>query len=133
MKKADRRKKNELLFLTGSVGYPALELLWRGRTHYSMALAGGICLILIDQVCCEKMRNRRIGSRCLMGSAIITGVEFSVGLVFNDLMGLNVWDYSNMPLNIMGQICLPYSLLWVGLSLPAMALCNACKKSKILS
>ncbi len=133
MTKAAEKKQNELIFLAGSFGYPAIELLWRGRTHYSMALAGGLCLVLINRVCCEKMRNKKISYRCLMGSAIITGVEFAVGLVFNDWMGLNVWDYSNMPLNLMGQVCLPYSVLWCGLSLPAMAVCNACKKSKIIS
>lgn len=133
MKKAEQRKTNELLFLTGSFGYPALEMVWRGRTHYSMALAGGLCLVLINKVCCEKMREKSVPSRCLAGSAIITGVEFAIGLVFNDWMGLNVWDYSNMPLNLMGQVCLPYSLLWYGLSLPAMKLCEKCKKSKILS
>ncbi len=133
MKQSERRMQNELLFLTGSCGYPALEILWRGRTHYSMALAGGLCMVLINKVCCEKMQGKRIASRCFAGSAVITGVEFTVGLVFNCLLGLDVWDYSNMPLNVMGQICLPYSLLWCGLSLPAMALCDACKDVKILS
>lgn len=133
MTKAEQRKTNELLFLAGSCGYPALELLWRGRTHYSMALAGGICMMLINQVCCERMRGKSVFSRCFAGSAIITGVEFAVGLVFNDLMGLNVWDYSSMPFNLMGQVCLPYSVLWYGLSLPAMALCEVCKRSRLVS
>lgn len=132
MWKKKQTKTNELLFLTGSCGYPALELIWRGRTHYSMALAGGICLVLINRVCCDKMQRNSIFSRCVAGSAIITGVEFVVGMVFNSWMGLGVWDYSNMPLNLMGQICLPYSLLWCGLSLPAMAVCSACKRSRIL-
>lgn len=125
--------KEGLIFLTGSCAYPTLEMIWRGRTHYSMALAGGVCMYLINKVCCERMTGSSISTRCVAGSAIITGVEFATGLVFNDLMGLNVWDYSNMPMNIMGQVCLPYSLLWIGLSLPAMALCEVCKKSKILS
>ena len=122
--------KEGLIFLTGSCAYPTLEMIWRGRTHYSMALAGGVCLYLINRVCCEKMRGKRISSRCVTASAIITGVELATGLIFNDLMGCNVWDYSNMPMNLMGQICLPYSLLWCGLALPAMALCEICKKSE---
>lgn len=122
--------KEGLIFLTGSCAYPTLEMIWRGRTHYSMALAGGVCLYLINKVCCEKMQGKHISSRCVAGSAIITGIELATGLVFNDLMGCNVWDYSNMPMNIMGQVCLPYSLLWCGLSLPAMALCEICKKTQ---
>lgn len=126
-----KRRVDELLFLTGSCGYPALELLWRGRTHYSMALAGGVCLVLINRVCCERMEGRRTIAKCAAGSAVITGVEFAVGVVFNGLLGLNVWDYSNMPLNLLGQVCLPYSILWCGLSLPAMAVCRWAKRSRI--
>ena len=33
-------------FLVGAVGYPALEMLWRRRTHPSMALAGGAGMAL---------------------------------------------------------------------------------------
>ncbi len=131
MTKADQKMQSELLFLAGSCGYPALELLWRGRTHYSMALAGGLCMVLINKICCGRLRESPIPFRCFAGSAIITGVEFAVGLVFNGWMGLNVWNYSNMPLNLMGQVCLPYSVLWFGLSLPAMALCDVCKKMKL--
>lgn len=123
--------KEGLLFLTGSCAYPTLEMIWRGRTHYSMALAGGVCLVLINRVCCEKMYKKRLSLRCVAGSAIITGVELATGLVFNDLMGCNVWDYSHMPMNLLGQVCLPYSLLWCGLTLPAMALCEVCKRSQI--
>ncbi len=123
--------KDGFLFLTGSCAYPTLEMIWRGRTHYSMALAGGVCLCLINKVCCEKMRDSKLHFRCFAGSAIITVVEFVTGLLFNDLLGQQVWDYSNMPMNVMGQVCLPYSLLWYGLSLPAMALCDACGKLRL--
>lgn len=122
-----------IIFLTGSCAYPTLEMLWRGRTHYSMALAGGLCLYLINKICCEKLADRKIYVRCMAGSAIITAVEFGVGVIFNDILKMNVWDYSNMPLNILGQVCLPYSVLWLGLTVPAMALCEMCKKSEILS
>lgn len=116
--------RDAILFFTGSWAYPALEMLWRGRTHASMAFAGGICLCLIDQICCGKMRGQSIPRRCVMGSVIITGVELVMGLVFNRWMGCNIWDYSAVPLNLLGQVCLPYSFLWLGLSLPAMALCD---------
>ena len=73
---------------------------------------------------CGRLRRQGLLARCLMGSGIITGVELCTGLIVNRLMGLQVWDYSGMPLNILGQVCLPYSLLWCGLTLPAMALCD---------
>ncbi len=119
--------KDGLLFLTGSCAYPTLEMLWRGRTHYSMALAGGVCMVLISRICCGKMRKKSLSARCLAGSAIITGVEFAAGVVVNNIFHLHVWDYSDMPLNVLGQVCLPYSILWFGLSIPAMALCEICR------
>ena len=120
------------LFLTGSCAYPTLEMIWRGRTHYSMALAGGVCLVLIGRICCGKLAKKPLAFRCAAASGIITLVELVTGLFFNGLLGMNVWDYSEMPLNILGQICLPYSLLWCVLALPAMALCEAYRKSELL-
>ena len=123
--------QDALLFLAGSWAYPALEMLWRGETHSSIALAGGICLCLINHICCGVLENRNIASRCLAGAGIITGVELVMGLLLNRLMGFNIWDYSNVPLNLLGQVCLPYSFLWLGLSLPAMALCELCRGASL--
>lgn len=123
--------KEGLLFLTGSCAYPTLEMIWRGRTHYSMAIAGGMCMVLIERVCCQQMEGKSIPMRCLAGSGIITGVELGIGLLVNDLLKMDVWDYSSMPMNILGQVCLPYSLLWFGLTLPAMALCKVLRKVKL--
>lgn len=116
------------IFLAGSCAYPTLEMIWRGKTHYSMAIAGGLCLYLINKVCCEKMEKRPLYEKCLIGSGIITGVELAIGVVVNQVLNFNVWDYSDMPLNILGQVCLPYTLLWFGLCIPAMGLCRFCKR-----
>lgn len=117
-----------LIFLTGTCAYPTLEMIWRGRTHSSMAVAGGACLYLIHKVCCQRLAGSSLPLRCLAGSGIITGVELATGLIVNRALGLQVWDYSGMPLNLLGQVCLPYSLLWFGLALPAMALCESYQK-----
>ena len=122
-------RKDSILFLTGSCAYPTLEMAWRGHTHYSMALAGGVCLCLIDHICCGMLEGRSLFTRCLAGSGLITGVELAAGIIVNQVMGLAVWDYSDMPMNIMGQVCLPYSVLWFGLTLPAMALCGLLRES----
>lgn len=123
-------RKDSILFLTGSCAYPTLEMAWRGHTHYSMALAGGVCLCLIDHICCGMLEGRSLFTRCLAGSGLITGVELAAGIIVNQLLGLGVWDYSDMPMNIMGQVCLPYSVLWFGLTLPAMALCGLLRESR---
>lgn len=120
------RKTQTLLFLTGGIAYPVLEIVWRGHTHYSMALAGGICLCGIHEICNRRMKNRPLIEKCLAGAGIITGVELAVGVIFNGVLKMQVWDYSALPLNLFGQVCLPFSLLWALLTLPAMGLCALC-------
>ena len=114
--------REAFLFVTGSWAYPAIEVLWRGKTHGSMALAGGVCLCLIDYVCCGKLADKSVLRRCAAGAGIITGVELGLGLVLNRLLGFEIWDYSDLPYNLLGQVCLLYMNLWFLLSLPAILL-----------
>ena len=111
--------KNTALFLIGGSGYVGLELLWRGRSHVSMFLAGGVCFLLLGRL--NRIRPRLpLLLRGTVGAAIITTVELAAGLLAN--RDHAVWDYRGMPANFLGQICLPFSLLWIPLSLSAMAL-----------
>ena len=56
----------------------------------------------------------------IFGSGIITAVELGFGLIIN--RSHEVWDYSAQPMNLLGQICLPFSLLWIPVSMGAMLL-----------
>ena len=108
-----------VLFLAGGIGYVGLEFLWRGRSHASMFFAGGVCFLLLGQL--NKVRPRLpLPLRCVVGAGIITCVELAAGLVAN--RDYRVWDYRLMPFNYHGQVCLPYSLLWIPVSLGAMGL-----------
>lgn len=106
-------------FLLGGFGYVGLELLWRGRSHYSMFLAGGICFLLLGGL---NRANPRLPMplRCIAGALVITAVELAAGLLFN--RQYQVWDYRDSPYNFMGQICLPFSLLWIPVSFGAFLL-----------
>ena len=117
-------KKNALLFATGGSVYPMLEILCRGHTDLSMSVAGGICLCLIDRICNRSMKGKCLAVKCCAGSGIITSVEFAIGLIVNVAWKQDVWDYSNLPLNIMGQVCLPFSILWFLITIPELAVCN---------
>ena len=114
-----------VLFLIGGGGYVGLELLWRGRSHISMFLAGGVCFLLLGKL--NRVRPRLpLALRCLVGAGIITAVELAAGLLAN--RDYSVWDYRQLPLNFHGQICLPYSLLWIPVSLGAMGLYRLAEK-----
>lgn len=107
-------------FLTGAVGYPALELLWRGRTHPTMALAGGLAMVLIRRV--QRMRGGLLRRAALCGAGI-TAIEYLIGRVWN--RDHRIWDYRRRRLNLGGQVCAGYALLWCGLSAAVLAAMDA--------
>lgn len=114
----------ETLFAAG-VGaalYGGIEILWRGRTHWTMLLAGGLCFAIMYLIATRT--DWPALEKWLASAAVITAVEFVTGALVNVRMGWNVWDYSSMPLNLYGQICPLYSFYWFLLSIPGTALCG---------
>ena len=108
--------KNICLFTIGGGTYVSLELLWRGRSHWTMFALGGGCFLAIGEL------GRRFPSlgrptRAVLGSLICTAGELATGLVCNG--DYKIWDYRALPLNFHGQICLPFTLLWIPLSAAA--------------
>ena len=122
-----RKKANLLLFSVGAVGYGFLELLWRGHTHWSMLCAGGICFLGFGKIE-EKLKGSGLVFKAVIGSAFVTAVEFIFGIIFNIILHKNVWDYSKMPFNLFGQICLIYSFFWCLLSLLFIPLAGIIRK-----
>ena len=112
-------KEQLTVFATGAAGYPVIELIWRQSTHWSMALAGGTCLLLLYNLY-GKFTKLSLGMKCVLGSGVITAVEFVSGCVLNLWLGLEIWDYSALPFNILGQVCLLYVGLWYFLALPVI-------------
>lgn len=110
-----KHKCNLTLFGIGAVGYGIIEILWRGRTHWSMLLAGGISFLGLSKIS-ERLKNSGLFVKALAGCGFITGVEYIFGILFNIILKRKVWDYSRMPLNLSGQICALYSFFWLILS-----------------
>lgn len=102
-------------FLLGALGYGLIEILFRGRTHPSMLVTGGICLCAMKKICRFRQGVIRNALKC---AAFITVTEFLVGVLVNGVLGMNVWDYSKEKGNILGQICPRFSAAWFLLSLP---------------
>lgn len=119
--------KPVILFFTGAAAYGGIELLWRAFTghlpgHWSMALLGGLMFLLIGAINEGLSWNMPLLLQSLIGAAAVTAAEFVAGLYLNLWLGLNIWDYTGLPLNLWGQICLPFSVIWVGLSVIAVIL-----------
>lgn len=113
---------NLILFIIGGLSYGLIEIAWRQYTHWSMVITGGICLVLLYRLYTVKP-DLSLPERCLYGSLIITSAELICGFIVNIRLNLGVWDYSRLPLNFMGQICLLYSVLWGFLCIPVSYLC----------
>ena len=114
--------KYSILYTIGAGGYGLLELLFRGFTHWSMLLAGGTCFCFLYRI--NDAPGLKLWKKCLLGSVVITTVEFIAGVIVNLWLDWNVWSYSRYVFNLYGQICLLFSCLWFLISIPAMALCG---------
>lgn len=114
--------KNVILIGTGGNLYYLIELLWRGCSHISMVAVGGLCFWLIglinEKIPWEMPLYQQMG----IGAVIVTAVELISGIILNIILKLGIWDYSDMPFNLLGQICLPFSIAWFFLSLAAILL-----------
>ncbi len=119
---SNKTLKYLLLFLIGGFAYGAIENLSRGYSHISMFIAGGICFILIGELNERVSWDFSLVGQMAISAVIITVVEFITGLIVNVWLKLNVWDYSDLPYNIMGQVCLLFTNIWFFISLFAIFL-----------
>ncbi len=110
-------KRVLILFSVGAVGYCLLETLWRGYTHWTMGVCGGCCLMLLEKIG-RRFSKRHLFTKCALGCAAITAVEFAAGCIVNLLLGWDVWSYAGMRGNLLGQICLRFVGLWYLLCIP---------------
>lgn len=114
--------KHTILFIIGGIIYILIELGFRGHTVFSMFLLGGLCFVLIGLINEVIPWGMGIVWQGIIGSGIVTSLELIFGLILNVYLKLNIWDYSNLPFNFMGQICLYFSIAWIFLSLIAIVL-----------
>lgn len=102
-----------ILTCIGGFTYTLIELMYRGYSHWTMFIVGGLCgyfIGLINEVIPWEME---IWKQSLIGSFIVTVIEFISGCVINLWLGWNVWDYSDIPFNILGQVSLLFCFFWM--------------------
>ena len=113
--KLNNTTKNIIIFLIFGISYYLLEILWRGYSHWTMIIVGGLCGLLIGLIN-EITPKMNTVLQMLLGSVIVTIIEFVTGYIINIKLDLNIWDYSNLKFNILGQVSLLFSMLWFFLS-----------------
>ena len=115
-------RKYLILFAIGAAAYVLVELIWRGYSHWTMAILGGLCFLMIGGINNWIPWAMPLPLQCIIGAGIVTMAELVAGLVLNVWLGIGIWDYSNLPYNFMAQICPQFTAAWVGLSLLAILL-----------
>lgn len=117
-----QRYKYMFLYATGGLLYIVLEIMFRGWSHWTMFILGGLCFVSLGMINEVLPWEMPLWQQALIGASIITALEFLTGCVVNLWLGWGVWDYSSMPGNVLGQICPQFILLWVPVSVAAILL-----------
>ncbi len=71
----------------------------------------GVALGLLNEVGVFK-KNANIFFQSLIGTAMVLLLEYMAGVVLNIWLDLSLWDYSDLPLNIDGQVSLLFAVYW---------------------
>lgn len=108
------------LFIIGGISYYFIEIIYRGYSHFSMIIVGGICFVLIGAI--NEFSNKEVPLllQMILAVLIVDTIELISGIIINKVLLLNVWDYSNLRFNLLGQISLRSSIAWFFLSLLAI-------------
>ena len=118
--------KSLVMFFTGFSHYLLIEYMFRGYTFVLMGVLGGIAIVILDKINDEISWNVDLLVQSMLGANLITFMELVVGLIakYTSLLPV-MWDYSNMPLNYKGIICIPFYAAWMALSIVAIFIADA--------
>ena len=111
-----------ILFLIGGFLYYTIEILWRGYSHWTMFILGGICFIFAGIQNEHTSWEEPLWKQVIKVDVFVLIAEFITGCILNLWLGLNIWDYSNLKFNILGQSSLLFAILFLPLCLIAIIL-----------
>ena len=103
------------LWLLGGILYYSFEMIFRGFSHISMFILGGICMVFFAWQGRSESFSKPLWIQVLRCTLFVTACEFITGLIVNKWLKLSVWDYSDQPFHLFGQICLPFAIIFSGL------------------
>ena len=116
------RKTSEYIFLWALGGsiYYLLEMGFRGFSHWSMFIVGGLALCFCTYQGEVMKWTEALWIQVIRSVIFVTSLEFITGIIVNKYLQIGVWDYSDQPLNLWGQICVPFMILFSGLLVVAI-------------
>lgn len=123
LKSSSEIRTHILIFSVGCVFYYLAEMLYRMHSHFTMAILGGICAIVIYRIN-KALYNESVITKAFLCAVAITILEFITGVILNIILDMKIWDYTDRMFNILGQICPLFSLFWFLISIPALYFCS---------
>ena len=93
-----------VLLMIGGTIYFCIEMLWRGHSHWTMALVGGICFIAIGAINEYIPWEMGMVQQSLIGACLVTGIEFIAGIIL--ICHLILWDKFAYLFSLLGLLCL---------------------------
>lgn len=112
MRESTRNKiiKFLVLFVIGGIIYYCIELGFRGYSFLLMAICGGLAFVSVGYINEFIPWEIPIIIQSIFSSFVIMFWELTFGLIFNT--NHQMWDYTNLPFNYKGQICLYFGIIW---------------------
>lgn len=118
MSRTGEKVLSMLLWVWGGAVYFLLEVAYKTitghpeRISWTMLILATLLCIPVEQVGAELSWNLSLLIQALICALLVTITEFFAGCILNLYLGLDIWDYSNLPLNLLGQICVPFLIVW---------------------
>lgn len=118
--------KKIILFLTGFCIFITIEVLFRQYSYVWSGVLGGISMLLLDKINDNISWDLDLFWQAMIGGTEVTILELITGLIakYTPLLPI-MWDYNNLPLNFDGIICVPFSIVWILLSVIGILLADA--------
>ena len=103
-----------------------IKVVFRGYSYAIMGCCGGLAIMILDKINDRISWDTDLMIQGLVGMVLILLMEFVIGEIMlnTDLLPV-MWDYSDIPFNYRGVICLPFALAWFGLSWVAIFVADA--------
>lgn len=103
----------------GGVIFCALQLLLAGNCHWTDLAVFSLLCIPLDAVNERMPWTFPLWLQAVLGGMVLIVSQLAAGLVFNVWLGLELWDYTSLPGNLLGQICPRYAFFMAAVGRPA--------------
>ena len=106
------------IFIISGLIYTMLELIWRGRTHWTMFLCAGLCGLVMANINNNLLEfDTDFLKQVLVSALCCTTFEFLFGIIFNG--DFSIWDYRGLwgTIHVLGdQVNILFFGIWIIIS-----------------